>query len=348
MDGKAPPQTAAAQLAARALASAAGVNGKAQTALLRPERVESVSFEQFLAETPPEPEWIWQDYVAPGSTTLLASLPKVGKTTLLFTLLEAASRGDAFLGRATRPTRALILTEEPPGPMADKASRWSLPGSRLLPRHAGREVPWPQLVRQSVEECHQHGLNLLVVDTLAKWAGYSEDDENSSGPVLQALEPLQAAADTGLAVLILAHLRKSGGTHGAALRGSNALLGEVDIEVELLRAKNQPNVRWLKAVSRYRSTPDTLRAVLEGDQYVGQESLAYRPQTQADQLLEALAKLGASTVAHLVEETGLPRSTVQRRLHELEQDDKVVSQPGENPLSDPAIWDISRSRCGGG
>jgi hypothetical protein len=39
-----------------------------------------VGADELRANTPAEPSWTWTGYVAPGSVTLLAARPKVGKS----------------------------------------------------------------------------------------------------------------------------------------------------------------------------------------------------------------------------------------------------------------------------
>jgi hypothetical protein len=44
---------------------------------------------------------------------------------------------------------------------------------------------------------------VIVTDTFDEWSGLRGDDENKSGPVLQALEPLMQTAGEGLAVVLV-------------------------------------------------------------------------------------------------------------------------------------------------
>src|SRR5436190_14773460 len=97
-------------------------------------------------------------------------------------------------------------------------------------------MPWPEVVRQSVAYCRHNELGLLVVDTFPKWARI--EDENAPGLVLAAVKPLDDAAAGGLAVLALAHQRKARGRFGEAVRGSNALVGAVDVVVERRRPQS--------------------------------------------------------------------------------------------------------------
>jgi hypothetical protein len=60
----------------------------------------------------PERQWLWRGYLAAGQLTLLTSLWKSGKTTLLSVLMTRLAAGGELLGLAVRPARALVISEE--------------------------------------------------------------------------------------------------------------------------------------------------------------------------------------------------------------------------------------------
>jgi predicted ATP-dependent serine protease len=214
---------------------------------------------QALKDVPPEPDWVWDGYLAPGSVTLEAGKPKVGKSTTTFGALDAIGRGEPFLGRVTRQTRSLLLSEERHGTLADKAERFGLEQTHLLMRAEVGDCSWPEVVAEASDYCQVNEIGLLVVDVWDKWIGLRGSAENDSGSVLEALGPLEAAAASGLAVLVVAHQRKAQGTHGEAVRGNNALTGGVDVIVEVERlGDSDPSARVLRASSRYSATPEEL------------------------------------------------------------------------------------------
>src|SRR5438552_862674 len=97
-------------------------------------RVPSVPFRvHSLGQTgpnPPETNWLWRGYLAPGQLTLLTSLRKSGKTTLLAVLLARLKDGGELLGMPVRPAKALVLSEE-------NTALWQMRQQRLaLGEHA--------------------------------------------------------------------------------------------------------------------------------------------------------------------------------------------------------------------
>jgi hypothetical protein len=320
------------------------VSGNGYSAL--PERISSSGGEglpfaplaDVIADAPPDPEWTWDGYLAPGALTLLAGRPKVGKSTMLFALLQAIGDGVPFLDRPTRATGCLLLTEERPATLAEKHRRFSLNGKvHALPRHIAGENSWPDTIRQAVGYCKQHNLGLLVVDVLDKWAPLGRDDENSAGATVEALLPLLQAAGQRLAVLIVTHQRKSGGQYGEAVRGSNALTGTVDVIVELERLPGQSadGSRVLRSVSRFAGTPDEVVAVLEGDTYTyAGDTAAARAAGDRAAILDALDPETAMTAAEVAEAAGLAERDARRHLDQMLLEG-VACRAGRGVKGDP-------------
>jgi len=207
-------------------------------------------------------EWLWDGYIARGALTCLAGQPKVGKSTLLFGLFARRASRMAMLGLPVRAGRTLLLSEERESTLAEKANCFQVVDDlHILCRHEVRALSWPEVVADALIYCRAQSIDLLVVDTFDKWGGH---DENSPGQVVEALRPLVDAAGEGLAVVLVHHQRKSPGSYGEAVRGSNALTGGVDVVVELER---ESNIRVLRSVSRFRGTPPEIFANLCGNNF---------------------------------------------------------------------------------
>ncbi len=102
-------------------------------------------------------------------------------------------------------------------------------------------------------------LDLFVVDPLATFLpGRSESD---AATLLEGLAPLHQLAAAGVAVLLLHHPRKQTSEPGQSARGSGALLGFVDIVLELARySKLSTDAcrRQIVSLSRKLATPERL------------------------------------------------------------------------------------------
>src|SRR5262245_14075464 len=59
-------------------------------------------------------DWLWQGYLLPGAVTLLTSVWKSGKTTLLSVLLSRLKSGGVLGGLPVRAARAVVVSEEGP------------------------------------------------------------------------------------------------------------------------------------------------------------------------------------------------------------------------------------------
>src|SRR5262249_28426845 len=115
---------------------------------------------------------------------------------------------------------------------------------------------WRRLIDRFDQDRVAHGLDLVVIDTLATFL--PGRDENSAALMLEALLPLQALTTVGLAVLLLHHPGKRPAPEGQAARGSGALSAHADILMEMRpdpRGGVDDRRRRLLALSRFRETP---------------------------------------------------------------------------------------------
>src|SRR5690242_10507766 len=73
-----------------------------------------LSYEQLKLSADERRDWLWHGYLLPGAVTLLTSLWKSGKTTLLSVLLSRLKTGGELAGLPVRAGRAVVVSEEPP------------------------------------------------------------------------------------------------------------------------------------------------------------------------------------------------------------------------------------------
>ena len=218
-------------------------------------------------------DWIWEGYLPRGAVTLLSALWKVGKTTLLSHLLKSCGAGCEFLGKTLKASKVLYVSEEGERHWVRRRDALALSdnvGFYLQP-FATRpaQAGWIAFVDQLKVDVETHGFDLVVFDTLAKL--WPVQEENDAGAVDAALMPLWKVTKAGAGVLLIHHLRKSGGQEYTGSRGSGALSAFPDILIELTRfdADDQKSKkRVLRAKGRYEETPDELVIELVNGEYV--------------------------------------------------------------------------------
>ena len=181
--------------------------------------------------------WLWHGYLHKGDITLLTSQWKTGKTTLVAGLLRQLEHGGEFLGRTVKPGKALVVSEESPSLWASRLKAMPIGAHVELLARPFRGRPsiddWNALIDDAIMSARSGELDLFVVDPLAAFLpGRSESDVAT---LLEMLQPLQRLCQEGCSVLILHHPRKKPSEPGASARGSGALLGYVDIVLELSR-----------------------------------------------------------------------------------------------------------------
>ena len=207
-------------------------------------------------------EWLWEGYIPCNGITLLSALWKAGKTTLLSHILKAFDgEADEFLGKPVRKCKILYVTEE-------MERHWSRRVKELgLGDHAWFHVQpfnvkpggkdWVAFLEQVQKDVEHHKFELVIFDTLAELWPVAK--ENDAGEVQQALAPLRKITKAGAALLLVHHLRKSGGAEYTGSRGSGVLCSFPDIIVEMTRnnadSDNDDNRRVLRAQGRYEETP---------------------------------------------------------------------------------------------
>lgn len=288
---------------------------------------------QLASEVSNDAKWIARPWVVVGAVTELAGKVKAaGKTTFTTHLVAAVLEGRPFLGEPTIKTPVVYLTEQPGTSFRvaiERAGLLDRDDLFVLPWHLTMGFSWERVAKMAVEECQRRDAKLLVVDTLAQFAGLIGDSENNAGDALLATQPLQKAAAEGLAVLVVRHERKSGGSVGDSGRGSSAYGGAADIVLSLRRAEgnSRPTVRVIHGISRFDETPDELVIELVSGNYVSLGRAADMAAREAEELILATAPESeeeAASFDQLIEGTSTKRTTAQRTVKALLLDGRLA------------------------
>jgi AAA domain len=208
----------------------------------------------------PPTDWVWYGFVARARITLLTSLWKAGKTTLLSLLLSRRKQGGELAGLAVQPGKSVVISEEPLSLWTERGRRYEF-GDHvgILSRpfgHIPTAEEWQALVDHILALRAEHGLDLAVIDPLAPYLR----NENHPSAIFATLFPLRALTQAGMAVMLLHHPGKGARPIGQAARGSGALLGHVDISMEMRHPGGDPFTRRRRflTLSRHAETPRQL------------------------------------------------------------------------------------------
>lgn len=220
--------------------------------------------------------WLWQGYLLPGAMTLLTSLWKSGKTTLLSVLLSRLKAGGELAGLPVRAGRAVVVSEEARELWWERGRGLALDGHVYWFCRPFQSRPteeqWHDLLAEVGRMHDRQPVDLLAIDPLANLAPMRT--ENNAPEMLKAVAPLQALAGRGVSVLLCHHPRKGPVEAGQAARGSGALSACVDIVLEMqavCRRNPKDRRRRLRAYSRYAATPPTwvMEWTADGTDYRG-------------------------------------------------------------------------------
>ena len=155
-------------------------------------------------------DWVWQDYLAKRTVTLLGGKPKAGKSTLAMGLAQAIAAGGEFLGRATTYGRCL----RDRGVRADAPAQDPRGRAEPAPAHPRTLRRNPNGVtssRSAVEHAHAVDAGVPRNRHAPVLGGPGAEKEKDAGAAQEAMEAAIEAAASGLAVLLVAHTRRAAG-----------------------------------------------------------------------------------------------------------------------------------------
>jgi hypothetical protein len=171
---------------------------------------------QFDPAAAPKTKWLCENFIPERSIVFIVADAGSYKSTFMLALCKAISRGEDFLGLATRSRRVLYLdNENPPDVLrerneamrleleANKRLRvWSMYGGVPLPKLGSPDLR--EIVKKSVEENRKP---LIVFD---HWASFLKpgDGGETTGQTSALLQELKYLCGLGATVVILAHTLK--------------------------------------------------------------------------------------------------------------------------------------------
>ncbi len=278
-----------------------------------------VSAESFW-EGPDEVAWSVEGLIPEASLGVLAGIPKAGKSLLSLNLAISVAMGRPFLRRRCIAGRVGVIQLEDPDVLIRKRLKAmvALPPPNLL---LSTGKPWDADLRTLLGAfIIEHDLALVIIDPLVLWQpGTKENNAEAMAPLMYDLR--RVVQDTGCAILIVHHSRKNPGNHGDSIRGSSAILGAVDVALELI--KEEEGRALLRTISRFGMNEDE---ALELDvsaltwRSYGSARDVQKIRTEL-QVLELLEERGALSPAQLIDqlEGGPSQASIYRLLPTMQE-----------------------------
>jgi len=216
------------------------------------------TIKEILESNPPEPDWIVKGILAKGSITELDAKVKYGKTTFALAMIKAIVERKEFLGMPTQKVKILYLYEARPATLTDEIYRLGLQNTEdvvFVYKGAVRGKPWTYIDAMVREYIREHGIGMIVVDTLSKWSGVKEENSTSEG--VESIDPLEVWADEGVAIWANRQSRKGGGELSDVARGAGAVTGVSDIVLSMTRTSHR-NRRRITGEGRFSGIPEEM------------------------------------------------------------------------------------------
>lgn len=285
-----------------------------EEALTEDNEQAAIDLETLIKTVPHAIGWIARGLVARDAVTLVAGPPKAGKTSLVFSFLSAHEQGIDFLGEATTTGKALLMTEEYPGTLLEKFERFNVEKVAVMLQGDAARRGWefPDALTRAVMQCKAEGRDTLVIDTLSAWAQFK--DENDASEITRVMALLRnTAAGSGLAIVLIHHLRKGGGEYGEGVRGSSALFAQADILLEYIY--KDTTTREVKVLSRYMDPPEPYYVRMTDGRLEVLDRATWSIE-EAASVIETLRD-GPASIKELVEKVDLSEPSILRHLREL-------------------------------
>ena len=182
----------------------------------------------------PRPEWLVEGIVPANSLTAEYGPPKAGKTFTSTDLALSVATGRPWMGHRTRQANVVYVIGEGAAGMIARQEAWAeyngVDDLDAMHWHRGAiNLGNPLDVEAIAAYAADIAAGLVVIDTLARCsAGLDENATKDMGIMVAALDRIREAS--GAAVMPLHH---SGKDRAKGMRGSTALLGAVDVAIEV-------------------------------------------------------------------------------------------------------------------
>ncbi|MFA6966402.1 AAA family ATPase [Bosea sp. (in: a-proteobacteria)] len=182
--------------------------------------------------------------IIPVGLTVLAGLPKVGKSWLALDIARSVALGTSCLEQAPQP-KGYVLYLALEDSLRRLKTRLSglMPNSGAWPRNLLFATGWPHAAEGGLEQLRNWiqdtpNARLIIIDVLQRYRSASDHQGNAFQRDYRDLESLQKLAQaSGIGIILVHHLRKSSGRSDPfeQISGSTGLTAAADTLIKLDR-----------------------------------------------------------------------------------------------------------------
>jgi hypothetical protein len=285
-------------------------------------QIEVQTLKDLIQSAPTEREWA-VDGLAPASGLgILGGPPKRGKSTMLIHLARSVATGQPFLERATQRRPAIYINYEMPlDYFSELAKADPIPDNFCVINR-----PEPRLkmdtVRAIIEAVRERGFErgLLMIDSFRGAFKLRAEQENQSGEAGAILRELQEiGVQTGWLIVLVHHHRKHANQEGAAnLSGTGDFSAASDVIWTWNRPADASQPGVLEIEGRVPPIgPFEVKLSPEECTYLGSRQPEVRREEDERKILDTIGSRRLLT-KEIETQTGIPESTLQRRLESLQ------------------------------
>jgi DNA-binding transcriptional ArsR family regulator len=271
---------------------------------------EIMTVEQILKTEFPEPIWVVPGLI-PAGLTVLAGAPKLGKSWLALCLGLALANGGRALGKiqVDQGDVLYLALEDTPRRIQDRLEQLGATVTKSM----AVCTEWERgTLGTDVLDGYlsmNPKIKLVIIDTLQRFREPTKGNQNIYEADYEAMTPIKRVADKhNMAIIVVHHTRKSGGTDGdpfSAISGSQGIGGTVDTRIVLERASGEADGKL------YIDGRDVeyQELALKMDNLTGWtllgEAREYEQNKERSEILEVLRKAdGAMRTGEIAEEIG--------------------------------------------
>lgn len=215
----------------------------------RPEKFQLLSLQDLLNTPAPKYQWLVDNHLTIGGTSIFVSRPKTGKSTLLRDLACCVAAGESWLGFHTLKGAVIYLAFEEKIEMLQLFFKERGMAKNLdLFLHTGI-APRKSIMMLS-DLIKKHNAKLLIVDTMLRLEGVKEPNDYSE--TNERMEKLNhIARQTGCHIALVHHQGKGSDKKSGeeSVLGSTAISGGVDAIFSI--EKQSSGLRFLTSTQRY-------------------------------------------------------------------------------------------------